>query len=181
MRRPVKVVKTTYERDACGTNRRSLSLVATLLWPAGCFFFKRRSGVRSDSRESCAWSCGALSRLFRGGPNVGSESSSCCEVGPFCSISGIVGLVIVGPLYPCTVCCHHSSAAWTAFCRYNLAVGFSESSRAPSKAAEVFLAESQLLLHPDYVRNLRLACIESSQVCRAGSIHSSTDLFLPNT
>ena len=44
-------------------------------------FFKRRSRVLSHGRESCAWSCGALSRLFRGEANVGSEWSSSCSEG----------------------------------------------------------------------------------------------------
>ena len=89
------------------------------------------SRVLSDSPENCAWNFGALeSRLFRGGANVGSESSSSCwEVRPACSISGIVGFVNVGPLGPCTVCCHDSSAAWASR-RHSLAVRFSESSRA---------------------------------------------------
>ena len=58
---------------------------------------KRRSRVLCDSRESCAWSCGALSRPLRGGTNVGLESSlSCWEVRPLCSTSGSVGFVLVG-------------------------------------------------------------------------------------
>ena len=70
---------------------------------------KRR--VLSDNRESCAWSCGALSRPLRGGANVGSESStSCRELRPLGTAFGIVRFVIVGALCPCTVCCHTSSA-----------------------------------------------------------------------
>ena len=68
-----------------------------------------------------------------------SEWSKCgfrVVVGPPCSISGIVGLVMVGPLYRCTDCCHDKTAAWAAFCRYNLPMELSESSRASRKAAE---------------------------------------------
>ena len=99
--------------------------------------FRALNWVMVDSRGSCAWSCGALSRRFRSGADVGSESSSSCwEVRPLCSTSGIVGFVMVGPLCPCTVCCHASSAAWAAFRNYNMAVGFPVSSRASRKAAE---------------------------------------------
>ena len=48
---------------------------------------------------------------------------------------GILGLVMVGPLYPCTVCCHNSSAAWAAFLQVQPGCGLSESSTA-RKAAE---------------------------------------------
>ena len=62
-----------------------------------------------------------MSRPLRGGANVGSESSSSCwEVRPVYSTSGIVGFVIVGPLCPCTVCCHASSTAWAVFLQVQL-------------------------------------------------------------
>ena len=95
-------------------------------------FFKRRSRVLSHGRASCAWSCGALSRLFRGEANVGSEwSSSSVRVKPLCSISGTVGFAVC----PCIACCHESFAAWAAACWYSLAMGFSELSGASTKAA----------------------------------------------
>ena len=54
----------------------------------------RLSRVLSDNSESCAWSCGALSRLFLGGAKVSSEpSSSSCNVELRGSISDTVGLV----------------------------------------------------------------------------------------
>ena len=57
--------RATCGRHACDTDPESLS-TATLLWSAECFF-SRRCRVLSDSRESCASSCGALRRLFRCG------------------------------------------------------------------------------------------------------------------
>ena len=61
-----------------------------------------------QSGSVCAWKCGALRGV---GQILGSESSSSCWE-PHCSISGIVGFVMVGQLCLCTVCCHDSSAAW---------------------------------------------------------------------
>ena len=108
--------KATCERLACDTDPQSLLPVATLLWCAK-LWFKRRSRVLSDSRVTCACSCGALRRLFLGGASVGSKSSSSSyEAQPPCSISDSVGFVTAGPLYPRTVCCHDSSAAWAALC-----------------------------------------------------------------
>ena len=68
--------KATDVRHACGTNPRSMSLISMFLWSR--VFSRRGNRVLSDSRESCAWSFGALSRPLRRGANVGSESSSSC-------------------------------------------------------------------------------------------------------
>ena len=61
--------KATDVRHACGTNPRSMSLISMFLWSR--VFSRRGNRVLSDSRESCAWSCGALSRPLRRGPSVG--------------------------------------------------------------------------------------------------------------
>ena len=50
--------RATCGRQACGTSLRFLSLAARHPW--------RRVCSLSVNRESCAWSCGALSRLFWG-------------------------------------------------------------------------------------------------------------------
>ena len=55
--------------------------------------FSRNSRILSDSRESCAWSVGALRRLFWGGAKVSSESSpSSGEAEPLCSTLGHRGI-----------------------------------------------------------------------------------------
>ena len=74
--------------------------------------FRRLSRVRSVSCESCAWSCGALSRLFRGAQkSVFSLSSSCVE----CSTGDTVGFATRRSCIPRTDCFHAPSAAWAAF------------------------------------------------------------------
>ena len=67
---------------------------------------------------------------------ISSPSSSSCEVGSLCAISAIVGLAVDGPMWPCMMCFHVSSAAWAALCRERCAVSFSLSSKVSTKAAE---------------------------------------------
>ena len=91
--------------------------------------FRRLSGVRSGNRESCAWSCGALSRLFQAEKSKSSLSSSWeAELG--CSRADTIGFVTPSPCKPPTVCYHASSAASAAFGTCSLAVALSFSSRA---------------------------------------------------
>ena len=67
--------------------------------------------VRSVSRESCAWSCGALSRLYRDADKSMSSLSSSCDAEPGCSTDAMVGFATLGPCNPPTDCCQASSAA----------------------------------------------------------------------
>ena len=79
------------------TNPRSVSLAATLLCLTGCFSTVAVGFCLTVGKVVLG--AGALSRPLRGGANVGSESSSSCwEVKPLCSTTGIVGFVMVGPL-----------------------------------------------------------------------------------
>ena len=71
-------------------------------------FFRCLSRVRSVSRESCAWSCGALSRLFRGAEKSMSSPSSSWEAEPGCSRDAMVGFATHGF---CSPRCQGSSAA----------------------------------------------------------------------
>ena len=76
--------------------------------------FERLRRVRSVSGESCAWSCGARSRPFRGAKKSMSSLSSSWEAEPGCSRSDIAGFVTLGTCGPAMVCCHASSAAWAS-------------------------------------------------------------------
>ena len=85
--------------------------------------FRRLRRDRSVSRESCAWSCGALSRLFQGAEKSMSSLSSSWEAG-LGRVQGMrwSGLSTPSPCSPPTVCWQPSSAAWAAFRTYSFAV-----------------------------------------------------------
>ena len=71
--------------------------------------FRRLRRVRSVSRESCAWSCGQLRRLFRGAEKSMSLLSSSWEAELGFSRDAMVGFATLGPCNPPLVCCQASS------------------------------------------------------------------------
>ena len=104
-----------------------------------------------------AWSCGALSRLFRSRANVGSESSSSCWEARLdfwnCWVRDGWAVVSLHCLLPRLVC-------------LGSAVGFSESSRASRKVAEATSKKCPIALQDVALAGvrllLRLECRESA-------------------
>ena len=99
---------------------RSLS---SATWPPGlrlCTFGWTQPANLVLSRESCVWSCGTQSRLFRCAEKSVSSLSTSGEAELGFSRDAMVGFVTPGPCSPAMAGCQASSAAWGAFLNIHL-------------------------------------------------------------